>query len=52
MSWSLKFDEPIELAKGEPCAPCANANNYVTALPKKEAALRIGKLRRNACVCS
>ena len=39
MSWSLKFDEPIALAKGNALRSLRDAGNYVTALPKKESAL-------------
>ena len=39
MSWSLKFDEPIALAKGKALRTLRDAGNYVAALPKKDAAL-------------
>lgn len=39
MSWSRKFDEPIELAKGKPLRTLRDTGTYITALPKKEAAL-------------
>jgi hypothetical protein len=39
MSWSLKFDEPISLAKGKPLRTLRDAGNYVAALPKKEVVL-------------
>jgi hypothetical protein len=39
MSWSLKFDEPIPLAKGKPLRTLRDAGNYVAALSRKEAAL-------------
>ena len=35
MSWSLKFSEPIPLAKGKALRTLRDAGNYVTALPKK-----------------
>jgi hypothetical protein len=39
MSWSLKFDEPIELAKDKPLRTLRDAGNYITALSKKEVVL-------------
>jgi len=39
MSWSLKFDEPVALANGKSLRTLRYAGKYVTALPKKEAAL-------------
>jgi hypothetical protein len=40
MSWSLKFDEPIALPKGKALHTLRDADEYVAALPKKEAALQ------------
>ena len=37
MSWSLKFNEPITLAKGKALRTLRDAGEYVTRLPKKEA---------------
>jgi len=37
LSWSLKFDEPIELAKGKPLRTLRDAANYIIALPAREA---------------
>ena len=34
LNWSLKFDAPIELAKGEPLRTLLDAGHYVAALPK------------------
>lgn len=36
MSWSFKFDEPIELANGKPLRTLRDAANYVLALPARE----------------
>jgi hypothetical protein len=33
---ALKFDEPIELAKGKPLRTLRDAGEYVTALPKAD----------------
>jgi hypothetical protein len=37
--WSRKFDEPIALADGGKLVTLRDAANYITGLPKKEAAL-------------
>jgi hypothetical protein len=34
LNWSLKFDAPIELAKGELLRTLLDAGHYVAALPK------------------
>ena len=34
MSWSLKFDEPIELANGKALPTLRDAGHYVAGLPK------------------
>jgi hypothetical protein len=39
MSWSLKFDEPIELAKCKALRTLRDAGELVAALPRKEASL-------------
>jgi hypothetical protein len=39
MSWSLEFDEPIELAKGMPLRTLRDAANHITALPRAVAEL-------------
>lgn len=39
MSWSLKFDEPIELAKGKALRTMRDAGEHVAALSPKDAAL-------------
>jgi hypothetical protein len=39
MSWSLKFDEPIELANGRALYTLRDAGDYLTALPKRKFAL-------------
>jgi hypothetical protein len=39
MSWSLKFDEPIALAKGKALRTLRDAGNFVAALPKKQSDL-------------
>jgi hypothetical protein len=38
MSWNLKFDEPIAL-EGKALSTLRDAGNYITALPREEAAL-------------
>ncbi len=37
MTWSLKFDEPIELANGKRLRTLRDAGEYVIALPQREA---------------
>jgi hypothetical protein len=34
MAWSLKFDQPIDLAKGKSLRTLRDAGEFVTALPK------------------
>ena len=36
MSWSTRFDEPIELADGRKLVTLKDAGNYITKLPKAE----------------
>lgn len=36
MSWSLKFDQPIDLANGERLHTLRDAANYAIALPARE----------------
>ena len=36
MSWSTRFDEPIELADGRKLVTLKDAGNYITQLPKAE----------------
>ncbi len=36
MSWSFRFDEPIELANGKRLRTLREAANYVIALPARE----------------
>jgi hypothetical protein len=40
MSWSLKFDEPITLAKGKALSTLRDAGEHVASLRRTEAALR------------
>ena len=39
MSWSLEFDEPIELNGGSKIATLRDAGHYVAALPRRVAEL-------------
>jgi hypothetical protein len=39
MSWSIKFDEPIALAKGKSLRTLRDAGEYVAALPKRHSGL-------------
>jgi hypothetical protein len=39
MCWSRELDQPIPLPDGRTFASLRNAASYITALPKKEAAL-------------
>jgi hypothetical protein len=36
VSWSTRFDEPIELADGRKLVTLKDAGNYITKLPKAE----------------
>jgi hypothetical protein len=36
VSWSTRFDEPIELADGRKLVTLKDAGNYITQLPKAE----------------
>jgi hypothetical protein len=36
VSWSLKFDKPIELGKGKALRTLRDAANYILALPPRE----------------
>jgi len=39
LSWSTRFDDPIELPNGRKLVTLKDAATYITALPKKESAL-------------
>jgi hypothetical protein len=49
MSWSLKFDEPISLAKGKPLRSCVTPATTSLRSQRRKLSYRIGNLRRSAC---